>query len=206
MSFNDDFSLNNKRLSFINDLPTNSSITIKNFTFFLFDSFSFNSSLSFINYTDTINDNFISTPTFTKFNNSIFKVISHSKESFLLPDNSSIINLNKITIADSSDLLRQLSFYYQRFFFNFDSSDIWNLDISISKFIIPRLEFLKSINQSWFSPSSNSFIPSSPIIDSILSGFYLYINKDLSSWSIDDSSSFNNSLSLLSTHFSDLWF
>lgn len=197
---------NNKRLSLINDLPNNKDIVINNkFKFTLFDSFSYNDSLVFINSSDSSIDDLLSTPTFIKFNNSIFKVISQSKESFL-NTNSSISFINKITVANSSDLLRQISFFHQRLFSNFDSSDIWNLDISISKFLIPRLEYLNSINQSWFSKSSNSFVPSSSIINPILEGLYLYINKDLSSWSPSDSSSFNTSLSLLSSHFSDLWF
>lgn len=51
-----------------------------------------------------------------------------------------------ITLADVCNTYRQLRFYHQRNWRGFDGSELWNLDITIVRYLIPRLKrFAKNV-------------------------------------------------------------
>ena len=97
----------------------------------------------------------------------------------------------------------------QRMTRGFDDSETWNLDITIAKFIFPRLKAFKECNHGF--PSSLTEKKWNKILDEMIEGFELYCKKD--EWEFeqdlnernDKFAKVNKSLKLFSKYFYNLW-
>lgn len=83
-----------------------------------------------------------------------------------------LIGSEELTI-NSKNIKKYINQYKQR---GFDDSEIWNLDISLSDFLVPRLKRLRSIIQG-YPPDCKSFEEWISILDEIIWMFETYSSK-----------------------------
>lgn len=116
------------------------------------------------------------------------------------------INFSCVDETDSPELLER--YKNQRLERGFDDTETWNLDVTIAKFIVPRLKRYKELNNG---------IPSKfktkeewdKILDEMIEGLELYEDK----WKCNSDQNLTNldeykrkrAVKLLGEYFYDLW-
>ncbi len=118
-------------------------------------------------------------------------------------------NVNFSLVEPEEQDERAKKFKEQRMTRGFDDSETWNLDITIAKFLVPRLKAFKECNNGF--PARLTKKKWNKIIDEMIEGFELYIKKD--DWEFEQDLNERNeknakvdkALKLFSKHFYDLW-
>lgn len=117
-------------------------------------------------------------------------------------------NIN-FSCVDDTDSPEQLEFYKkQRLERGFDDTETWNLDVTISKFIVPRLKRYKELNNG-IPAQFKSKEEWDKILDEMIEGFELYEDK----WRINTDQNLTNldeykrkrAVKLLGEYYFDLW-
>mgnify|MGYP006935989052 FL=1 len=108
-----------------------------------------------------------------------------------------------------SDKERQKKYKEQRMTRGFDDTECWNLDITFSLFIIPRLKVFKELNDG-YPARYNAKEEWDKILDEMIEGFELHSNKF--NWDTADSNEENGNMAkakkairLFQENFFDLW-
>lgn len=108
-----------------------------------------------------------------------------------------------------SDKERQKKYKEQRMTRGFDDTECWNLDITFSLFIIPRLKVFKELNDG-YPARYNSKEEWDKILDEMIEGFELHSNKF--NWDTADANEENGNMAkakkairLFQENFFDLW-
>lgn len=108
-----------------------------------------------------------------------------------------------------SDKERQKKYKEQRMTRGFDDTECWNLDITFSLFIVPRLKVFKELNDG-YPARYHSIEEWNKILDEMIEGFELHSNKF--NWDTADSNEENGNmakvkraLKLFQENFFDLW-
>lgn len=108
-----------------------------------------------------------------------------------------------------SDKERQKKYKEQRMTRGFDDTECWNLDITFSLFLIPRLKVFKELNDG-YPARYHSIEEWNKILDEMIEGFELHSNKF--NWDTADSNEENGNmakvkraLKLFQENFFDLW-
>ena len=117
------------------------------------------------------------------------------------------VNFSLVTPEENDE--RAKKYKEQRMTRGFDDSETWNLDITIAKFIVPRLKAFKECKNG--HPSRLTEKKWNKILDEMIEGFELYCKKD--EWEFeqdlnernDKFAKVNKSLKLFSKYFHDLW-
>ena len=91
----------------------------------------------------------------------------------------------------------------QRINRGFDDSELWNLDITIIKFILPRLKAFKDYTKS-IPYSLKSEIEWKDILNRIILGFELYLESDIADLN-DSESKIDEAFKLFFKYFKSLW-
>lgn len=86
----------------------------------------------------------------------------------------------------------------------FDDTELWNLDTSIAKFLVPRLkEFQK---QSMGYPINLTPDKWNKIMDIMIKGFEFYASEErYDEWSEENTKNVNDAFRYLKKYFVDLW-
>lgn len=108
----------------------------------------------------------------------------------------------------SQDFYKKNDFYFE---------EVWNLDIEICRFLLPRLAFLRD-NHSGVPESLCKLDESfnvineeesrekwNKILDTMVSGFYLYISKEELDLTEEEKKTINKALKYLKKYFKSLW-
>lgn len=111
-----------------------------------------------------------------------------------------------------SDKERQKKYKEQRMTRGFDDTELWNLDITFCKFIVPRLKVFKELNDG-YPARFNSIEEWNKILDEMIEGFELNSNKfDRDTSETLDSNDENGNMAkakkairLFQENFFDLW-
>ncbi len=108
-----------------------------------------------------------------------------------------------------SDKERQKKYKEQRMTRGFDDTECWNLDITFSLFIIPRLKVFKELNDG-YPARYHSIEEWNKILDEMIEGFELHSNKF--NWDTADANEENGNMAkakkairLFQENFFDLW-
>lgn len=108
-----------------------------------------------------------------------------------------------------SDKERQKKYKEQRMTRGFDDTECWNLDITFSLFLIPRLKVFKELNDG-YPARYHSIEEWNKILDEMIEGFELHSNKF--NWDTSDSNEENGNMAkvkrairLFQENFFDLW-
>lgn len=108
-----------------------------------------------------------------------------------------------------SDKERQKKYKEQRMTRGFDDTECWNLDITFSLFLIPRLKVFKELNDG-YPARYNSKEEWDKILDEMIEGFELHSNKF--NWDTADANEENGNMAkakkairLFQENFFDLW-
>lgn len=88
-------------------------------------------------------------------------------------EKATVITLSIAKENRKDEIKRQSRYFKERLEYGFDSSEIWNLDISTIRFLILRLENLKEFGSSWYYQGKE--VSCKEICEDILKGFYLYL-------------------------------
>ena len=100
-----------------------------------------------------------------------------------------------ITLADIHDT-RQLRFYHQRNWRGFDGSELWNLDMTIVRYLIPRLKrFAKNVEGRYDEKD----------ILTMCEGFQTYLDNTLPFPPQKVKDAFYHALNLFKRKLGDLW-
>lgn len=118
-------------------------------------------------------------------------------------------NVNFSLVKPEENDVRAKKYKEQRMTRGFDDSETWSLDITIAKFLVPRLKAFKECNNGF--PSRLTEKKWNTIIDEMIEGFELYINKD--EWEFEHDINtrnekyykVNKALKHFSKYFQDLW-
>ena len=110
-------------------------------------------------------------------------------------------------------LLRKIKYLFQRLFFGFSDSDLYNLDYIISKWILPRLKRFKKINfaipSALCGPKESNIDESSDLWDSILEqmifGFEVSKNEWDHNYTDEEYQIAQEGLELFGIFYGDLW-
>ena len=76
-----------------------------------------------------------------------------------------------------NDEVREARWSEQRKTKGFDDTELWNLDITILEFIIPRLKAFREMER-WGTPCNISMQTWNTILDRIIEGFELYLDDE----------------------------
>jgi len=113
---------------------------------------------------------------------------------------------------------REIKFLYQRWVRGWDDSETWNLDISLSKLILPRLKRFKELNTGCpvltegfghikeMDNAANKEKWNS-IIDDMIFAFDYYANEKQFEYPLNekDDARAKNGMQLFAKHFESLW-
>lgn len=164
-----------------------SEFKIKEYIFKPLHAYSYDYRFSAINYSE-IKDSLLNESVNIKVEDieKEYRVIAQENTSYLNytkkdnseSDNPHIEKVTIITLAEyrGNELARQSRFFQERIKYGFDNSDIWNLDSTIIKFLILRLEDLKEFGSSWYYKGKE--VTCREICEDILKGFYLYLEDN----------------------------
>ena len=108
-----------------------------------------------------------------------------------------------------SDKERKKKYKEQRMTRGFDDTEMWNLDITFCKFIIPRLKVFKELNDG-YPARYHSIEEWNKILDEMIEGFEFHSNKF--NWDTADANEENGNMAkakkairLFQENFFDLW-
>ena len=118
-------------------------------------------------------------------------------------------NVNFSLVKPEENDERAKKYKEQRMTRGFDDSETWNLDITISKFLVPRLKAFNECNNGF--PSRLTKKKWNKILEEMIEGFELYIKKD--DWVFEQDlnernekyAKVNKALKHFSKYFYDLW-
>jgi len=85
----------------------------------------------------------------------------------------------------------------------FSDTEVWNLDTTIAKFVLPRLKRLKEIHHGY--PHNLTEEKWEEILETMIKGFEIYTKRDELNWSQSDSKIIKKSLKYFSKYFLNLW-
>ena len=118
------------------------------------------------------------------------------------------VNFSLIDPEEKSELAKK--YKEQRMTRGFDDSETWNLDITIAKFLVPRLKVFKECNKDCY-PCHLTEKKWNKIIDEMIEGFELCITKDVGEYEHifntrnEKYSKINKALKHFSKYFNYLW-
>lgn len=101
---------------------------------------------------------------------------------------------------------RFLKHSYQKLTRGFSDEDIWNLDVTIAKFILPRL---KEYKDTIWSTSGNYDTASDAYykeVTEIIEGLSIMVTDDYYTPNAETNKKINNALNLLMKNFRGLWY
>lgn len=118
-------------------------------------------------------------------------------------------NVNFSLVMPEEQDERAMKFKEQRMTRGFDDSETWNLDMTIAKFLVPRLKAFKECENG--HPAGMSEKKWDKILDEMIEGFELHCTKD--EWEFDMDINTRNekkakvdkALKHFSKYFHDLW-
>jgi hypothetical protein len=118
-------------------------------------------------------------------------------------------NVNFSLVKPEENDERAKKFKEQRMTRGFDDSETWSLDITIAKFLVPRLKAFKECDNGY--PARLTEKKWNKILDEMIEGFELYIKKD--EWDFEPDintrnemyAKVNKALKQFSKYFQDLW-
>lgn len=103
------------------------------------------------------------------------------------------------------DIKRTIRFFLQKLFWGFSEKDIWSLDSTISKFILPRLKYFRNHRFSW-PERLESKEEWTNILDKMIKAFEFRISEEyLSTTDKKKFDELNEGLDLFCKYFLDLW-
>lgn len=104
-------------------------------------------------------------------------------------------------------ILRKIKFKFQEIIYGFSDCDLWNLDFTLAKYILPRLIKFKKINRMSYPSCFKSSEEWHNILDKMIFSFN-YIandrNSDLKNI-LKDSKKVQKGLELFGKYFQGLW-
>ena len=99
---------------------------------------------------------------------------------------------------------REVKFFYQRRVRGFDDSELWNLDFTISKFVLPRLKAFKKITHGY--PNGLTEQEWDIKLDQMIATFeFLVKESEDSSFDIKKHEEAKKGLQLFGEYFQSLW-
>ena len=98
---------------------------------------------------------------------------------------------------------RWFKFCYQRWTRGWDDRELWNLDFTIAKFVLPRLRHFKELNCSY--PHGNTSEEWDEILDNMILAFEICAADDEWDWSAKTTEQVELGLALFSENFRGLW-
>lgn len=100
---------------------------------------------------------------------------------------------------------RQPGWKQQRQMYGWDNTELWNLDITLAKLILPRLRRFRVKLQGW--PASLTLGEWQDALDKMIKAFELILDEDYHSW--DDNGDMmqtvETGLTLFAKYYRDLW-
>lgn len=117
------------------------------------------------------------------------------------------VNFSLVTPEENDE--RAKKYKEQRMTRGFDDSETWNLDITIAKFLVPRLKAFKECKNGF--PARLTEKKWNKILDEMIEGFELHCTKD--EWEFEQDinernekyAKVNKALKHFSKYFHDLW-
>ena len=102
------------------------------------------------------------------------------------------------------EIPRKIRFFFQRLWRGWDDSDTWSLDMTIAKFVLPRLIRFKELE--FITPSNDLKEEEwNEILDKMIVAFKYYTSDDQFRFNIQDFPEVEEGMILFSKHFNELW-
>ena len=98
---------------------------------------------------------------------------------------------------------RQEEWYNQRKENGFDDTETWNLQTTISKFVLPRLKWFKE--RHYDHPCDITFERWNEILDNMIFSFEYYARDEFKSISDEDFKRVKEGMKLFGEYYGDLW-
>lgn len=114
-----------------------------------------------------------------------------------------IKNVNFSLIDSTHD--RWEDYKKQRLERGFDSSELWNLDSTIAKFVYPRLKAFYNDGDMVGYPGRLTENKWNDILKSMIKAFDIIVNKNIIDFTEKERKQVNNGLRLFAEYFFDLW-
>lgn len=98
---------------------------------------------------------------------------------------------------------RQREWKKQQKELGFDSTELWNLDSTIAKFVYPRLKMFSK--NAVHHPPGVTWKEFKSILDEITEAFRLIADDEEYGWSVENNEKIQKGLELFSKYFGSLW-